>query len=128
MAIVLDRLDIITAINEGNSDVGAFFATVLGLPVHGDPAGRLPRGGCRRPDERAASRRTGRRAPPARRHPAAVAQRRWAGFAEAVRGRGAVIAVEPHETDRGTISADLAGPRGLLVEAYGFRPQDSPAQ
>jgi hypothetical protein len=51
-----------------------------------------------------------------------------AGFVEQVRGDGAVIAVEPYETDGGTLSAYFTGPPGILVAVKALLTPGSPAQ
>jgi hypothetical protein len=48
------------------------------------------------------------------------------GFVETVRARGATIALEPVETDWGTLSAYVAGPHGVLVEVYAFTSAATP--
>lgn len=42
------------------------------------------------------------------------------GVVEQARARGGVIAVEPVETDWGTLSAYLSGPHGVLIELYSW--------
>jgi catechol 2,3-dioxygenase-like lactoylglutathione lyase family enzyme len=117
MSIVLDHIGIITATNE-NAEVGAFFADVLGLPVDGDPAdgyAEVATGGPTIALHR------GTPVDELRPHGGTLLPFRSddvAGFVEQVRGRGGVIAVEPHQTDWGTVSAYITGPRGILLEVY----------
>lgn len=46
---------------------------------------------------------------------------------EALRARGADVALEPVDTDWGTTSAYVTGPHGLLVEVFSWRDGQSPA-
>lgn len=118
MEITLDHIGIITATDEENAEVATFFADVLGLEIDGDAATGY------------AEVRTGgptialhRGSPVAGtgRHDGTLLQFRCddvEGFVAAARARGAQVAVEPHRTDWGTLSAYLAGPRGILVELF----------
>jgi catechol 2,3-dioxygenase-like lactoylglutathione lyase family enzyme len=123
MSIVLDHIGIITATNDENAEVGAFFADVLGLPVEGDPAdgyAEVATGGPMIALHRG-SPLEDRQSP----HGGTLLQFRGddvAGFVEEVRGRGGVIVVEPHETDWGTLSTYVSGPHGILLEIYSPLP------
>jgi catechol 2,3-dioxygenase-like lactoylglutathione lyase family enzyme len=113
--IRLDHVGIVTATDQENADVAAFFRDVLGMPVAGDPAGGYaevdvggqvialhrgamsdlgPHGGtliqCVCPDVR--------------------------GRVEQIRARGGDVAVEPWDTDWGQVSAYVRGPHGVMVE------------
>lgn len=46
---------------------------------------------------------------------------------DALRARGADVALEPVDTDWGTTSAYVRGPHGVLVEVFSWRPDQSPA-
>ncbi len=126
--IRLEHLALCFATTDEVVDVGRFFADVLALPVHGEPADgyaevdagaitvSLHRGlldealvtphggtvlqlGC--DDARAAI--------------------------EQLRTRGADVALEPVDTDWGTTTAYLRGPHGVLVEVFSWRPHHDPA-
>ncbi len=117
MSLTLDHLALVTATREANAEVAEFFRDVLGMPVHGDAidgyaevdAGVIT-----------VSLHTGAmadlgpiggtllqlRCPDVRRE------------AEAIRGRGGQILLEPVQTDWGTLTAYVAGPHGVVVELY----------
>ena len=125
MAIILDHLGIITATDEENAAVASFFAEVLGLPVEGD-AGRgyaeVKTGGP------TISLHRGAMTDDVRPHGGTLLQFRCddvRGFVERARARGAVVAVEPVQTDWGTLSAYLSGPHGVLVELYSWTATDT---
>jgi catechol 2,3-dioxygenase-like lactoylglutathione lyase family enzyme len=119
MDIQLDHIGIITATDEENLAVAGFFADVLGPVVEGDPAegyAEVATGGPTIALHR------GGPVPDVRPHGGTLLQFRCAdvpGFATLVRERGGTVAVEPHATDWGTVSAYVQGPHGILVELYG---------
>jgi uncharacterized glyoxalase superfamily protein PhnB len=118
MGIALDHVWIITATNEQNADVGTFFRDVLALEVDGDPAdgyAEVRAGG------QTIALHRGTPVEPLTPHGGTLLQFRSddvSAFVEQARGRGALVAVEPHDTDWGTVSACLTGPHGVLVEVY----------
>jgi predicted enzyme related to lactoylglutathione lyase len=120
MTITLDHLGIITATNEENAELAAFFADVLGLPVRGDAGqgyAEVQTGGPTIALHRGAM------VDGVRPHGGTLLQFRCDDVRAAVeqaRSRGADISVEPHETDWGTLSAYLSGPHGVLVELYAW--------
>ena len=118
MPITLDHLGIITATNGENAEVAAFFADILGLPVEGDAAdgyAEVKTGGP------TISLHRGALTDDVRPHGGTLLQFRCddvRAFAAEVVARGGTLAVEPTETDWGTVSAYVAGPHGVLVELY----------
>ncbi|HEY2949100.1 MAG TPA: VOC family protein [Micromonosporaceae bacterium] len=123
MAIRLDHLAIITATDEDNAEVAAFFADVLGLAVTGDAAqgyAEVATGGP------TVSLHRGSLSDEVRPHGGTLLQFACddvRGFADLVTQRGGRLAVEPVETDWGTLSAYVAGPHGVMVELYEWRAQ-----
>ena len=119
MGIQLDHIGIITATDEETVAVAEFFADVLGLGVEGDPGegyAEVATGGPTIALHR------GGPVPGGRPHGGTLLQFRCddvPGFAKLVRERGGTVAVEPHATDWGTVSAYVQGPHGILVELYG---------
>ena len=117
MPLSLGYVGLLSATNEENAALAAFFAQTLALPVDGEA------------DEGYAEVKVGE---------ATIALHRGAqvdfapvgglllqlicedvdGEVEAVRERGGDIAVEPCDTDWGTRHAYIRGPQGLLVELY----------
>ena len=118
--IALDHLGIITATNEENAAVAAFFTDVLGLPVSGDAAegyAEVATGGP------TISLHRGLMVDDVAPHGGTLLQFRCddvQAFVAAARTRGGKIAMEPTLTDWGTESAYIAGPHGVLVEIYAF--------
>ncbi len=120
--ITLDHLGIITSTNEENAQVAAFFSDVLGLTVDGDASegyAEVKTGGP------TISLHRGAMVDGVGPHGGTLLQFRCddvRGFVEQARSRGGEVALEPVETDWGTVSAYLAGPHGVLVELYAFLP------
>jgi predicted enzyme related to lactoylglutathione lyase len=116
--ITLDHLGIITATDQENAEVAAFFADVLGLPVEGDASqgyAEVRTGGPTIALHRGAP--IDELTP----HGGTLLQFRCddvAAFTEQVRARGGTIAVEPFTTDWGTVSAYVTGPQRILCEVY----------
>jgi predicted enzyme related to lactoylglutathione lyase len=119
MTTTFDHVGLVFATNEQVADVAAFFGEVLGLPV-GDGAesgyAEVTTGGPTISLHRGALADVG--APGGTilqfRSPDVRAE------AKAVADRGGRLALEPTETDWGTISAYVAGPHGVTVELYQF--------
>jgi lactoylglutathione lyase len=118
--IALDHLGIITATNEENAEIAAFFGDVLGLAVNGDAGegyAEVSTGGPTIALHRGAM------VDDVRPHGGTLLQFRSddvKAFVAQARDRAAIIAVEPLLTDWGTESAYIQGPHGILVEVYTF--------
>jgi len=117
MKIRFDHVGIIARTDRENQESAAFFADVLGLPVEGDPAAgyaEVRTGGSTIARHRGSP-------VPGRPHGGTLLQFRCddvPGAVEEIRRRKGTVAVEPHRTDWGTVSAYISGPHGILVELY----------
>ena len=116
MSLRFDHLGIVSATDEQNTEIAAFFRDVLGLDVDGDAGYAEVKTG----DTVIALHRgvpTGEIAP----HGGMLLQfgsDDVRADVEAIRSRGGRIAIEPFQTDWGTTSAYVAGPHNLLVELF----------
>lgn len=118
MEIRFDHVGVIVGTDQGNREVAAFSADVLGLPVEGDPAAgyaEVKAGGSTIALHRGAP------VPGVRPHGGTLLQFRCddvPGAVDRICERGGAVAVEAHRTDWGTVSAYIRGPQGVLVELY----------
>jgi len=119
MAMTFDHVSLVFATNEQVAEVAAFFGEVLGLSV-GDGAesgyAEVTTGGPTISLHRGALTDVGT-------HGGTLLQFRSPDVraeAKAVTARGGRLALEPTETDWGTVSAYVAGPHGVTVELYQF--------
>jgi predicted enzyme related to lactoylglutathione lyase len=121
MPIRFDHLGILSATDQQNADIAAFFTDVLRLPVSGDAAD-----GYAEVDAGAMTIALHRGAPvePVRPHGGTLLQcsaEDVRAETKAIRSRGGDVVKEPFDTDWGTTSAYVAGPHGVLVELYQWR-------
>lgn len=118
MKIRFDHVGIIAQTDRENQESAAFFADVLGLPVEGNPAAGYAEV---RADGSTIALHRGSPVPGVQPHGGTLLQFRCddvPGAVEEIRQRGGTVAVEPHRTDWGTVSAYISGPHGILVELY----------